>query len=179
MVKLKQKEGEEMHRHYDDPRDLESLLPTFLGGEFILKEGRGKDTLVHHGKIDRVVVPNLSQQKISIKSSIVYVQSIGRTTTFPPAKRWERVNLFSRKLEFVYTWFYQQPRHARLKLEFIPKKDEADVERQEKTHNRCWLCSHTDPIYLDLFRTMLMKLFLEESLEKESALKKIRDRFLR
>lgn len=182
-----------MHRHCEDPKELGLILPIFAGGEFILKKGRGKDTLVFHGKVDRVVIPDLSQKKILVQSSIVFERWIGGDADFD-VKRWKKVDLLSGELPFDYSWYYQQPRHARLKLEFVPeegsdKKEvtetndpvEKDIEKKEsmETHDRCWLCSHTDPIYRELFRTMLMVMFLKEAKEKESQLKKWRDRLLR
>ncbi len=156
-----------MHRHLYDPKELNCLLPEFSGGEFILKKGRGKETLIFDGKIERVVVPDLLKKTIIIHSHIVYERWLGCNVDFSDAKRWKPVDLSSGELAFDYSWFYRQPRHARLKLESV------------ETHNRCWLCSHTEPIYLELFRTMLMRMFLEESLRKESLWKKMRNRFMK
>ena len=146
--------------HQTDPKLLPDLLEEFSGGEFIIKEGIGKDTLVFHGKADKVVADDSSLRRIVITSPLVYEKKLGRD--------WEQVELSSGEMPFSYTWYYRQPRHARLKLEFEPN----GKEEPRKTLNRCWLCSHTDPIYLELFRTMLMKMFLEESVDKQSRLKR-------
>lgn len=172
-----------MHTHPSDPEELIPLLEKFYGGEFVLKKGRGRDTLVFHGKIDRVVVPVPSQKTIVIHTSIVFERTIGCKANQSPTKRWKETDLPSGKLVFPYSWFYPQPKHERLKLEFVPKKDgdkksKKKSAEEESTHDRCWLCSHTDPIYLDLFRTMLMRMFLEESVRKESMWRRFRDRIM-
>ncbi|MDO8594581.1 MAG: hypothetical protein Q7R93_03630 [bacterium] len=151
--------------HQNDPKVLSDLLPEFFGGEFIIKEGIGEATLVFRGKIDRVVADDSSMRNIVISSQLVYEKILGGD--------WKQVDLSFVKMPFAYTWYYRQPRHARLKLEFEPN----EKEKSQKTLNRCWLCSHTHPIYLDLFRTMLMNMFLKECVEKESKLRKWLNRF--
>ncbi len=156
-----------MHRHYSDPKELASLLPQFSGGEFILKKGRGEGSLVFYGRIERVVTPaDLLTKAITIKSQIVYEQWIGCNADFSDATRWKRVTIPSGELTLDYSWFYQQPRRARLKLE------------SASTHDRCWLCSHTDPISLALFRMTLMTMFREEDAERQSFWQRIRNRFV-
>lgn len=155
-----------MHRHRDDPKELDVLLTDFFGGEFILKKGRGKDTLVYSGRIDKIVIPNLSQKMMVIQSRILYERWIGCDADFAEAERWKAIDPPSEGIAFGYSWFYQQKRYARLKLE------------STASNERCWLCSYTDPIHLELFRAMLMKMFLEESLRKESSWKKLRNRLL-
>lgn len=147
-----------------DPKELVLLLPRFCGAQFIVKKGRGKDTEVYAGKIEKVEVQNLSEKKIAIYSHMVCQRRIGCNADFSEAERWTQVEFPSGTLAFEYNWFYEQRRHARLKLESVVHND------------RCWLCSYTDPIHLELFRAMLMKMFVEESLKKESLWRRLRSR---
>ena len=173
-----------MYIPHKDPKKLGSLLPQFFGGEFILKEGHGKGTPVHTGKIEKVVVPDFSRQEINISCRILYRQFIGCNADFSDAERWKVVEPPLNGIKFAYSWFYQQPNRERLKLEFESDEGKNDkrVGNDERRWNdqRCWLCSATDPINLDLFRIMLMKMFLEEAFQKEQSLaRRIRNRFMK
>jgi hypothetical protein len=165
-----------VHRHYSNPKKLLALLPTYIGGEFILKKGSGRDTLVFYGKINHITIPDLSKQAIYISSHVAYERHIGCNHDFSEAVRWKEVDVPGGGFEFSYTWFYPQPRHQRLKLESVLVDDESGKKKTSVVHERCWLCSHTDPIYLELFRTMLLQMFLEESVRKESLWKRLRNR---
>lgn len=156
-----------MHPHRTDPKELSLLLSIFSGGEFIVKHGRGEGSEVYHGKIDWVAIPDPSLRRIRIHSVQVYKKTIGCGADLECADviKWERVESPVGELIFTFNWFYQQPHRARLKL--------------ESTTGRCWLCSHTDPIKLGRFRTMLMTMFLEESKRKESFFKRLRRRFFK
>ncbi|HBV00799.1 MAG TPA: hypothetical protein DEF00_00185 [Candidatus Taylorbacteria bacterium] len=159
-----------MHRHHKDPAELRKLVPKFRNGEFVLKRGRGKDTEVLSGKTERIEAPDLTTQRMTIYCQVLYRQRIGCKADFSTAERWEAVPPPPSGILFEYSWFYPQPTYERLKLESVPNNE------------RCWLCSHENPMHLELFRTMLMTLFLKESLEKNSSLQKwlrrLRDRIV-
>ena len=165
-----------MHRHLTDTVRLSVLLPAFSGGEFITRKGRGKGSEVYYGKIEKVIIPHLTRQKICIHTKQVYKKVIGCKADFSDTIRWEQVEFPSGELAFDYSWFYQQPRHARLKLEFVPKNEDGGKEESKEKYDRCWLCSDTDPINLELFRTMLMAMFLKESRRKETLFRRLRKR---
>lgn len=156
-----------MHRHLTDPRKLSKILPEFFGGEFIVKKGRGKDTLVYCGKTERVTMPNPLEQVIYIHSAILYERYIGCERDYSPVERWKEVAHHSGVIHFEYSWYYRQPSRARLKLD-APER-----------HDRCWICAYTDPIHLELFRTMLQSMFLKESLQKEPLFTRFRNLLLK
>lgn len=154
-----------MHRHYTDPGELIPLLPQFFGGPFILKKGRGVETLVYGGLAETITVPDPALQTIVITCRALCERSIGCHADFTPAERWKAVPPPPQGIVFDYRWFYEQKKHGRLKL-------------VAAYHDRCWLCSHTNPVQRELFPATLMKMFLDECLREESLLKKLRDRFL-
>lgn len=155
-----------MHRHYIDPDLLKRLAPRFSGGELILKKGWGNDAEVYCGKIEKVGVPDLTIHQLLIHCHLLYKRKIGCSANFSPRECWCEVPIPVTGMPFDYSWFYPQERHDRLKLE------------RADTSDRCWLCSATDPIHLELFRSMLMTMFLEESLRKASLFKRLRNRLV-
>lgn len=155
-----------MHRHYTSPERLRFLVRQFFGGEFILKKGRGKDTEVYSGKSDSIMVSEFPKREIVIHCRICYRQRIGCNSDFSITERWEAVTPPLGGLSFEYSWFYPQPKHARLKLESVPNNE------------RCWLCSYEQPVHLALFRTMLKIMFLQEIFQKKSRFRKWRDRIV-
>src|SRR3989338_1998052 len=154
-----------MNRHQTDPRVLKLLLPPFFEGSFIVKKGRGVETLVFGGLIDTVTVPDL-QQTVIIACRELCERWIRCAADFPPAERWKIIQPPPEGLIFDYRWFYEQKAHSRLKL-------------IATHHDRCWLCSHKDLVQRELFPVTLMKMFLDECLQKEESLfKRLRDRLL-
>jgi len=171
-----------VHRHPSDPKQLTKLLFEFNRGEFVLKKGRGQG-IVHCGKIARLEVPDLKRRRIIIYPAFMYSRRIGCDAFDLRMNRWDEVHAQPEKIEFDYSWFYRQPRHARLKLEFVPKADEEAKSRVRRFFSwgpvitdRCWLCSSEDPMYVDLFRTMLFQMLLAEQPQRESKLKALRNR---
>lgn len=159
-----------MHKHYKDPAELCQLVQKFRNGQFVLKKGRGTETEVLSGKIDRIEVPDFTAHKMVLHCELVYKQRIGCSADFSNALRWEPVASPLGGILIEYSWFYPQPTHARLKLESVPQNE------------RCWLCSHENPMHIDLFRTMLRTMFLKENLRKTSSLqewlRKVRNRIV-
>lgn len=155
-----------MHRHYTDPSQLKAWVHQFSGGEFILKKGWGNDAEMYCGRIDRVEVPDLTVQRLLLYSPLLYKREVGCNADFSRRRFWAEAPVPVAGMPFDYSWFYPQRRHNRLKLE------------ETQTSDRCWLCSATDPIHLELFRSMLITMFLKESLQKEAWLKRLRNRFL-
>lgn len=155
-----------MHRHFIDPRLLKTMVPQFSSGEFILKKGWGKEAEMYCGKIDRVEVPDSTIHRLLIHCHLLYKRKIGCSANFSPRECWCEAPIPVTGMPFDYSWFYPQKRHDRLKLE------------RADTSDRCWLCSATDPIHLELFRSMLITMFLKESLQKTAWLKKLRNRLL-
>ncbi len=149
-------------------------LPQFENGEFVLKQGRGRDTLVYTGKIERLEIPDMSQRKVRVHPHSLYERLVGENFS---ERRWKPTELHI--IEFSYIWFYPQPNHARLKLQFLGEKEKPEGGTVE-IDERLWLCSYTDPIYLDLFRAQLLKKFYEESVSKpKTFLQRIRDKIVR
>ncbi|MDO8620503.1 MAG: hypothetical protein Q7R64_04125 [bacterium] len=173
-----------MHRHYAKATELTKLLLQFENGEFILKQGRGRDTPVFTGKIERLEIPNISETKVQVHPHSLYERWLGRDNF--SERRWRSIELHI--IEFNYTWFYPQPRHSRLKLQAWRERKDVDGTIVKDTKGnavieideRLWLCSYTDPIYLDVFRAQLLKKFYEESVSKpKTFLQRIRDKIVR
>ena len=154
-----------MHRHHTDPEALKLLLPSFFGGPFIVKKGRGAETLVFCGLADTITVPNSARQTVTIVCRALCERWIGCHADFTPAERWKTVLPPPEGLVFDYRWFYEQKTRGRLK--FVAAH-----------YDRCWLCSDKNPVQRELFPATLMKMFLDECLQKEHLLKRLRDRFL-
>jgi hypothetical protein len=168
--KIANRKVRDMHRHHKNPAELRELVRKFIGGQFVLKKGRGSETEELCGKIVRIDGPDDSIQKMIIHYEELHRLRIGCDADFVPEEQWDKRSSSTGKLPFEYSWFYPQQKHERLKLQSVPRGE------------RCWLCSSSDPMYLDLFRTMLRAMFLKESLRKTSVLqawfRKLRDRIV-
>ena len=123
------------------------------------------ETLVYAGLASAIAVPDPTRQKVIITCRALCERLIGYHTIFSPAERWKAVPPPSEGLVFDYRWFYEQKAQERLKL----------VAAQ---YDRCWLCSHENPVQRELFSAALMKMFLDECLQEESLFKRLHDRLL-
>jgi hypothetical protein len=142
-----------------DPNILRPMLSEFIRGEFIVKQGRGRDSLALYGIIENITIPDEKILSITIHCQQLYEQVIGCEANLNiETTKWKKITPPPGGIVINPDWFRHQKRRRRLKL------------ASEQTDERCWLCSHEDPINIRLFRVMLVKMFLEESQDREQTL---------
>lgn len=142
-----------------DPNILKPMLHEFIRGECIVKQGRGRGSLAFYGIIEDLIIPDESVLSITIHFQQLYEQVIGCEANLNvETVKWRKISPPPGGMIVNPDWFRHQKRRHRLKL------------ASERTDDRCWLCSHEDPINIRLFRVMLVKMFLEESQEREQTL---------
>jgi len=170
-----------MHRHPSDPIELKKLLPRFTRGEFVLKKGWGVNTDVYHGQIAELEIPYPTVKKLRIHPAKLTSRRIGCDGDDRAVNRWDSVELVPEHIDFDYSWYYTQPHHERIKLEYVIRdtgKKPVFFSRRIVTTDRCWLCSSDDPMYLDHFREMFLEMFMKESKARESRIRALRNRLL-
>src|SRR3989344_4959088 len=145
-----------MHLIHTKPEELRRLVQKFRNGEVIYVKGRGDSSKVECGRVEDVEVPDVSAQTVVIDCTNLHSRQVNRKAGLPNTIQWGKIQPSTKRLVFNYSWFYTQKKGARLKLESGPEDE------------RCWLCSSEYPIYLDLFRATILRLILEESVEREN-----------
>jgi hypothetical protein len=146
------------------PLVLSRLIPQFSRqGEFIIVSGRGTNSLVTYGMTDEILVPE-TEKTIIIHCRQLYKQIVTEDRDTNPEEKWEELQPPEEGISFAFDWFKYRKKHERLKLEL------------EETNSRCWLCSSTNPVFLQRFRWMLVTMFQREHNERLTGLKRYRKR---
>lgn len=150
--------------HRTDPSELEPVLKEFVHGQCIIKNGSGRDALLYSGVIRNVHLPDKNDRKIIVDIPHLFQRRIGCDANPEIDKvRWGQIDSPPKGMIVEFDWFRRSLKRERLKL------------ASEQSGDKCWLCSSKDPIVIEIFRTGILKMFLEESrLREENLLKRLR-----
>ena len=145
--------------------ELVEALKTFNDGQVLIRYGQEKDSDTYCGKIYRVIVPDLTENKITIICSQWYKRILANEST--PAG-WQEISIPPEGIEitFEFDWF-RMPKGP------TEKRPIRKMKFATRTNNRCWLCPKSDPAHDQLFRAMLLLMFCKETIDQERITKKM------